>query len=85
MRVFISHSARDRWIALQIDRRLREIDDVETFLDEKDLQGGDRITEGIRAELMRCDEVVVLFSAASRQSDWSRRRSERRGFWGRGS
>jgi hypothetical protein len=70
MRVFISHSSRDRWIAQQLDRRLREIDSVETFLDEKDLQGGDRITEGIREEIRRCDEMVVLFSTASLQSDW---------------
>jgi len=70
VRVFISHSSRDRWIAWQVDRRLREISGVETFLAEKDLQGGDRITEEIRTELTRCDERVDLFSAASRQSDW---------------
>jgi hypothetical protein len=68
--VFISHSARDRWIATQLDRNLRSIPGVETFLDENDIQGGDRIAERVRSEMTRCDEVVILFSTASQQSDW---------------
>jgi hypothetical protein len=68
--VFISHSARDRWIATQLDRNLRNIPGVETFLDENDIQGGDRIAERVRSEMTRCDEVVILFSTASQQSDW---------------
>jgi TIR domain-containing protein len=43
---------------------------VETFLDENDIQGGDRIAERVRTEMTRCDEVVILFSTASQQSDW---------------
>ena len=70
--MFISHSGRDRWIARQLDRSLRRIPGVETFLDENDIQGGDRITERVRTEMTRCDEVVVLFSAACLQSDWVR-------------
>jgi TIR domain-containing protein len=70
VRVFVSHSSRDRWIARQLDRNLRNIPAVETFLDENDIQGGDRIAERVRTEMARCDEVVVLFSSASRQSDW---------------
>jgi len=70
LRVFISHSARDRWIAQQLDRRLRSIAEVETFLDEKDVQGGDRITDRVRTEITRCDEMLILLSAASQQSDW---------------
>ena len=70
MLVFISHSARDRWIATQLDRNLRNIPGVETFLDENDIQGGDRIAERVRSEMTRCDEVVILFSTASQQSDW---------------
>lgn len=70
VRVFISHSGRDRWIATQLDRNLRSIDGVETFLDEKDIQGGDRISEQVRAEITRCDEMLIVFSSASQQSDW---------------
>lgn len=43
---------------------------METFLDEKDIQGGDRITERVRTELTRCDEMVIVLSTASQQSDW---------------
>lgn len=70
MLVFISHSGRDRWIAAQIDRRLREDAGVGTFLDEKDILGGDRITDRVKDGLQRCDEFVVLFSSASKRSDW---------------
>ena len=70
MRVFLSHSGRDRWIATQLDRNLRSIGGVETFLDEKDLQAGDRITERCRVEITRCDEMLIVFSSASQQSDW---------------
>ena len=48
--LFISHSSRDRWIAKQLDRGLREADGVETFLDEKDIEGGDRITDRVKAQ-----------------------------------
>jgi hypothetical protein len=70
VRVFISHSSRDRWIARQIDFGVRRNRGVATFLDEKDLQGGDAISETVRAELRRCDELVVLLSSASLTSDW---------------
>ena len=70
MRVFISHSGRDRWIATQLNRNLRNIGGVETFLDEKDIQGGDRITERVRTEITRCDEMLIVFSSASQGSDW---------------
>jgi hypothetical protein len=70
VRVFISHSGRDRWIAQQLDRNLRDIDGVETFLDEKDIDGGDRITDRVRDEIRRCDEMLIVFSTASQQSDW---------------
>ena len=70
MRVFISHSARDRWIARQIERELESLDGVATFRDEKNIAGGERITERIRGEIFACDELVVIFSAASQVSSW---------------
>lgn len=70
LRVFISHSSRDRWIATQLERNLHDIDRVETFLDEKNIQGGDRITDRVKEEITRCDEVVIVLSSASLQSDW---------------
>jgi hypothetical protein len=67
--VFISHSSRDRWIALQVDRAIHEAGG-QTFLDEKDLQAGDRIRERVKAGLKACDEFVVILSSASQLSDW---------------
>jgi hypothetical protein len=69
-RVFVSHSSRDRWIAQQVAVHLEAIPGVEVFLDEKDLHGGDRIDDRVRRGIQQCDELVVVFSAASAQSDW---------------
>lgn len=48
--VFISHSEKDRWIAEQvaalIEEKCRE-HDVKTFLDEKDIAGGESILMSI--------------------------------------
>jgi len=70
VRIFLSHSHRDRWVVGQLDRRLRETPGIETFLDEKNIEGGARITEAIRAGLRACDEFVVILSSASIASDW---------------
>jgi hypothetical protein len=49
--VFISHSSKDRWVARQmaaiIERKAKRYG-VRTFLDEVDLEGGDRIKETIK-------------------------------------
>lgn len=49
--VFISHSSKDRWIARQmaeiIERKAKRYG-VRTFLDEVDLEGGDRIPQSSR-------------------------------------
>jgi hypothetical protein len=54
--VFISHSTKDRWIARQmaaiIERKARRYG-VRTFLDEVDLEGGDRIAERSKRISMR--------------------------------
>jgi hypothetical protein len=43
---------------------------VKTFLDEKDIQGGDIVQESIRAKLLECDEFVVLLSRYSIDRQW---------------
>jgi len=69
MKVFISHSSTDKWIARQICSQL-ETRGVETFLDEKDIETGDSINHSIHAHLSDCDEVLLLLSPASLKSDW---------------
>ena len=52
--VFVSHSAKDRWIAKQIAACIEERGrkyGVRTFLDEKDIEGGESIPESIRENI----------------------------------
>ena len=71
--VFISHSSKDRWIARQmaaiIERKAKRYG-VRTFLDEVDLEGGDRIPATIKANLHACEEFVILLSPQSVTRQW---------------
>lgn len=71
--VFISHSTKDRWIARQmvaiIERRAKRYG-VRTFLDERDIEGGDSIPETILAQLRACQEFVILLSPESIARQW---------------
>lgn len=71
--VFISHSARDQWVARQmtnvIEHRCRRYG-VKTFLDEKDLESGDHIPESIRESVRSCDEFLVLLTRRSATRTW---------------
>ncbi len=67
--VFISHSSEDQWIARQMARLIEERD-LRTFFDEKDFQGGDLISESIKKKIQECDELLVLLSPHSSESDW---------------
>lgn len=63
-RVFVSHAARDRWIAERIAEALRGRG-ARPFLDVDDIEKGDNIPEAIRKELNRADELVALFTSPS--------------------
>ncbi len=43
---------------------------MRTFLDEVDLEGGDRIPETIKANLHACEELVILLSPSSVTRQW---------------
>lgn len=43
---------------------------LRTFLDEKNIQGGDPIPETLRANLRACDELLVLLTPASVRREW---------------
>ena len=71
--VFISHSAKDRWIAKQMATLIEEGGreyGVKTFLDEKDIEGGESIPESIRENIEGCDEFLVLLSRYSIDREW---------------
>jgi hypothetical protein len=69
--VFLSHSARDRWIAGQMMAAMEGCHpDVVVFLDERDIGPGDSIPDEIREAIARCDEMVVLLTARSIHRTW---------------
>jgi hypothetical protein len=45
---------------------------VKTFLDARDLEGGDRFSDVLRDQLRKAEELVVLVSSASLSRDWVR-------------
>jgi TIR domain len=67
------NSSKDRWIAREmaaiIERRAKRYG-VRTFLDEVDLEGGDRIPAVIKANLHACEEFVILLSSHSVTRQW---------------
>lgn len=69
MKVFISHSSSDKWIARQIAEQLAARG-IDTFLDEKDIETGDSIDDKIQEELSDSDELLMLLSPASLKSSW---------------
>lgn len=69
MKVFISHSSLDKWVARQISRLL-EADGHATFLDEKDIKTGESIDAMIQVHLKESDHLLLLISPASLKSHW---------------
>lgn len=67
--VFISHSSRDAWIASIMAEKVSALG-AEAWLDVKDLEGGDVITQKILDGLDACQEAVVLVSPNSVGSQW---------------
>jgi len=78
--VFISHSARDTWVAKQIAREIAACG-AKPFLDEADVDVGSDFEEDILAFLKRAHELVVLLTpwALDRPYVWA----ELGAAWGR--
>lgn len=69
MRIFISHSKQDRWVANRISEDLIHRG-LETFLDEKDIETGGSISQEIQQNLENCDEALLLLSPMALKSEW---------------
>ena len=67
--VFISHSSKEKWIAGQISKEIKALG-AQTWLDLKDLRGGDEIRRSIKRGIRASQEAVVLLSANSITSQW---------------
>src|SRR5260370_34322974 len=59
--VFISHSSRDAWVAMQIADQISKCG-ARPFLDEADIEVGDDFEEEILEYLAKADELVVLLT-----------------------
>lgn len=69
MKVFISHSSQDKWVARKISEDLNDRG-IDTFLDEKDILTGESVDDAIGKHLLECDELLILISPASLSSQW---------------
>src|SRR5947209_673210 len=67
--VFISHSSKESWIAKQIAKEIEALG-AKTWLDLKDLRGGDEIRRSIKRGIRASQEAVVLLSSHSITSQW---------------
>jgi len=69
MKVFISHSAKDKWAAREIAKRIESMG-ATVFIDEKDIKSGDSIDVAIRSHLAESDHFLLILSPASVKSEW---------------
>lgn len=67
--VFISHSSKELWIAEQIAKEI-ELLGAKSWLDKKDLRGGDEIRRTVKRGIRSSQEAVILLSAQSITSQW---------------
>ncbi len=67
--VFISHSSKEKWIAKQVAKEIEALG-AKTWLDVKDLRGGDEIRRSIKRGIRASNEAVILLSANSITSQW---------------
>jgi hypothetical protein len=69
MKVFISHSSVDSWIARHISTDISALG-IETFLDSKDIETGQSIDDLIGSHLEDSDELLILVSPAALRGQW---------------
>jgi len=69
MKIFISHSSKDKWAARRIQMDI-ELLGVDTFLDEKNISTGESIDLSIQKHLSECSDFLVILSPASIRSEW---------------
>jgi TIR domain len=67
--VFVSYSTMDGWIARRVVEAIRR-KKIRTFLDAKDIEGGDTFPESIRDAIRDCDEFIVLLTPHSIDRRW---------------
>lgn len=71
VRVFISHSSKDREFALRLEASL-EARDIQAWLDLRNLEGGEDFDKKIEAVILRCTCLLVILSPDAVVSRWVR-------------
>lgn len=69
MKIFISHSSKDKWAARRISQDIQNLDH-EVFIDEKDIKTGESIDGAIKEHLAESDHFLIILSPASIESEW---------------
>lgn len=69
MKVFISYSSMDSWIADKVAVDIQGLG-IEVFHDRKDVETGDDIDDVIRDQIVSSSEMLALISHAALQSHW---------------
>lgn len=67
--VFVSHATADKWIAKLLCEKI-ESTGATSFRDDRDIEGGDDISEAIRKQIKQSKEIVVLLTPASVERQW---------------
>lgn len=73
IKVFLSHQLRDAAVAQYIERRLRIVHDIPSYLDVIDPDAskqGDEIADHVKAELGKCTQLLAVVSEATKLSWW---------------
>ncbi len=68
-KVFISHAWENKPVVRQLEERLRAAG-AEVWVDHVGIRGGDSLPKRISDALEWCDTLVLVWSAASRASEW---------------
>lgn len=68
--VFVSHATADKWIACRICDAFDAIPGVETFRDDRDIDGGEDIPKRLKDALAKADLLVVLLTPESHNRAW---------------
>jgi len=68
---FISHSSKDKHMAIDLAKRLRQ-HNVDVWIDNEQIKFGDSIPKKISGGLATCDVILVLVSSSFVGSSWCR-------------
>jgi hypothetical protein len=67
--VFLSHSSRDTWLTSVIAERVKTLG-CSTWLDVMSMTGGEDVLRSLKEAIRGADEVIVLVSPQSVESQW---------------